>query len=282
MHIVHVALVGLALLAAPLAHAGDGRVEINQASVEAAGGFPYAINQPGSYVLTSNLVVSDATRGGITISSEGVTLDLNGFTVRGPITCARSDSSQYDPALLACTGSSTANGIVANTRSVIRNGRVTGFGRYGIQAGGSLWAPVLVEDVQVDQNAQGGISFAGGTVRGALVTLNGGDGIFYVAAGSAGSSTVLEDCNVAFNKGDGVAIAGKIRNCRISYNGGDGIVHGNAGGQDSSITDCFIYRNVGKGINAYGSYRDCEIDGNDATGGQVIGSMSDEGGNNVH
>jgi hypothetical protein len=58
------------------------------------------------------------------------------------------------------------------------------------------------------------------------------------------------------------------------------VIHGNAGGQNSSISDSQIYRNNGKGISAYGSYRDNEIEGNESTGGQVVGGMSDEGGNN--
>ena len=52
-------LLGIGL--ASLASAADGVIEINQASVKAAGGFPFVISQPGSYRLTGNLDVTDAT-----------------------------------------------------------------------------------------------------------------------------------------------------------------------------------------------------------------------------
>ena len=276
-----IVLAGLASTLAPPALAGDGRIEINQASVIAAGGFPFSISQPGSYVLTSDLVVASAGTTGIQFNTaSGVTLDLNGFTIRGPLTCAHSQIEYYDASQLACSGSGAGSGISASDASRIRNGQVRGFGSYGILAGGSLSSHVVVEDVIVEQNALGGIYLNNGTVRRVNVARNGGDGITNIPAGDASSATVIEDSNIAFNKGDGIGLAAKIRNCRISYNGGAGVIHGNAGGQNSSISDSQIYRNNGKGISAYGSYRDNEIEGNESTGGQVVGGMSDEGGNN--
>jgi hypothetical protein len=276
-----IVLGGLAATLASPALAGDGRIEINQASVTAAGGFPFSISQPGSYVLTSDLVVASAGTTGIQINTaDGVTLDLNGFTIRGPVTCSHSSESYYEASLLTCSGSGSGDGISGGSATWIRNGHVRGFGRYGISAGGGLSSHAVVEDVRVEQNAQGGIYLVNGTVRRVNVTRNGGDGITNVAAGDASSATVIEDSNIAFNKGDGIGLAAKIRNCRISYNGGAGVIHGNAGGQNSSISDSQIYRNNGKGISAYGSYRDNEIEGNESTGGQVVGGMSDEGGNN--
>ena len=54
------------LLAASAAHAVDGTIEINQASALAGGisssdtaGFPVTLDSPGSYRLTSNLIVQD-------------------------------------------------------------------------------------------------------------------------------------------------------------------------------------------------------------------------------
>lgn len=66
--------------------AQNGPVQINQSTVaatalnRATNGFPYIINQPGSYQLTSNLVVPAGTNG-IGIAASNVTLDLNGFTI---------------------------------------------------------------------------------------------------------------------------------------------------------------------------------------------------------
>ena len=63
---------------------------------------PFTINQPGSYYLTGNLTSAGAGVG-ITITSDNVILDLNGFTLDGanlgssgivaPGTCTRSRSA---------------------------------------------------------------------------------------------------------------------------------------------------------------------------------------------
>ena len=86
------ALVLLAL--ATVARAGDGVIEINQARALAGGitpadtaGFPVEINAPGSYILTSDLIVSGVDTIGIQALTSEVTLDLNGFRIVGPVTC---------------------------------------------------------------------------------------------------------------------------------------------------------------------------------------------------
>jgi hypothetical protein len=79
----------LALSLAPISvYAVDGTVLINQSTVMAAGGFPYKITQPGSYKLSSNLVMNTTLPGNyqgvdtaLVISSSNVVLDLNGFTI---------------------------------------------------------------------------------------------------------------------------------------------------------------------------------------------------------
>lgn len=68
-------------LACSLPAGADGRIEINQASVEAAGGFPFTITEPGSYVLTGPLTVPAETSG-LVIATSNVTIDLNiGWTI---------------------------------------------------------------------------------------------------------------------------------------------------------------------------------------------------------
>ncbi len=70
-----------------VAQAADGVIGINQASVEAAGGFPFEITRSGSYILTGNLEVDDVNTTAIWVQAPYVTLDLNGFSIRGPVTC---------------------------------------------------------------------------------------------------------------------------------------------------------------------------------------------------
>jgi len=110
-------------------HAGDGVVEINAAKVAAAGGYPFIINQPGSYRLTSDLVQPTLTTDVIRISVDNVNLDLNGFSITGSNVC--SISGTWPEQTMNCTGAATGHGgIVANGNSntVIRNGSVSGLG----------------------------------------------------------------------------------------------------------------------------------------------------------
>jgi hypothetical protein len=112
-------VLSLAMLVAARAMAGDGRLEVNQTRVQAAGGFPFVINQSGSYVLTGNLVVPAGVTG-IRILAESVFLDLNGFAIRGPFACSGA----------SCQGSPVGNvyGIEATGgRATITDGSVSGF-----------------------------------------------------------------------------------------------------------------------------------------------------------
>ena len=113
-------LVTTVLLAPSLGWASDGRLEISQTCAATgcfpgdSAGFPVTISVSGSYVLTSDLVVANVASNGIQMQTQGVTLDLNGFTVRGPVTCARDQEFQYDASLLACTGSGSGTGVVGS------------------------------------------------------------------------------------------------------------------------------------------------------------------------
>jgi hypothetical protein len=116
----------------------DGTVLINQSTVMAAGGFPFKITQPGSYKLSGNLIVP-ALLGGIDISVPNVTLDLNGFSVIGPILCDGHGSN--------CQGiAGSATGIHASPGATIRNGHVQGFITGIVNNGG------VVEDIHASNN----------------------------------------------------------------------------------------------------------------------------------
>ena len=76
----------LSLIATGEALAVDGVIEINQAKIDASGGFPFTISNPGSYRLTSNLQMpggASSIGAMISIAADDVTLDLNGFTLFG-------------------------------------------------------------------------------------------------------------------------------------------------------------------------------------------------------
>ena len=78
-----IALSMILALATTPALAVDGVLEINQAVVDAASGFPFTISAPGNYVLTSDLMVPVNTDA-LVLDTSQVVIDLNGFSIVGP------------------------------------------------------------------------------------------------------------------------------------------------------------------------------------------------------
>ena len=174
-----VALVALTLtLGSAHVLAIDGQKLINMATVNAAGGFPYQITQPGSYRLSGNLTVPAGAQG-IEIRSDNVTLDLNGFAMIGGLDCTRSGP-------FTCTGDAR-DGIRVKSPHlgiVVRNGSVTGF-IVGIgfepeldSAGNFVWSKGTVEDISASLNYSAGIILSPGSVaRRIVANRNGSNGI---------------------------------------------------------------------------------------------------------
>lgn len=181
----------LLALAAGSCFAEDGLLEINVACRSAgcfpgdAAGAPIEITQPGSYILTSNLSVNVNTSA-ILIQADNVTLDLNGFTVSGPVSCS-------DDRPTTCNQSGFGTGINAGSQKnvTIRNGVVNGMGSIGVVANGM---GARITDLTVSENADNGLLLSG---LGALAlrisaTLNGGSGIE-----SGGAATVIDSHAIA-------------------------------------------------------------------------------------
>lgn len=177
---------GLQLVAAP-AGAVDGVILIDQTRALAGGvspgdtaGFPVTLSQSGSYRLTSNLTVPDANTTAIEITADFVTLDLNGFTISGPVTCALSSTVGVTCSPSGGTGSGVKGGNVATNGVVtgptglsVRNGNVRGMGREGV----FIYSGV-VEGVQVYHNGRNGIiAFNTAIVQRSIAVLNGNNGI---------------------------------------------------------------------------------------------------------
>ena len=93
-------LVGLfaLLIPASVGLASDGVLEINQACAQSGcfggdtGGWPVTIIREGSYRLTDNLTVPDENTSAIEVGANDVSIDLNGFSINGPVTCSGSTS----------------------------------------------------------------------------------------------------------------------------------------------------------------------------------------------
>jgi hypothetical protein len=141
---------------AAVAKTSDATVLINQAAVIDAGGFPFLITQPGSYKLIGNLTVP-ANTSGILIQANDVTLDLNGFSITGPVVCDnRGSNCTGQPTGAATSGVEAVLGVVngspANIFGVtIKNGHVRGFTDGILTFGG------VVEEITAQSNLDAGI-----------------------------------------------------------------------------------------------------------------------------
>jgi hypothetical protein len=120
--------------------------------------FPIVIDQPGAYVLVTNLdltAVTDPTTDAIAIQADRVTLDLGGFSIVGPVTCDGTPVSSCDPAGDDTSGSgidACPTGECARDTTV-KNGTVRGmFGR-GVKLGDGA----RVKHLRVLENATNGI-----------------------------------------------------------------------------------------------------------------------------
>jgi len=148
-----------------------GQVEINQTTALAgnvtpgdAAGFPVTLSVGGSYKLTGNLSVPDADTTAVLITADYVTLDLNGFSLRGKTVCTGSP-------VTSCSPTGTGVGIEASNRSgiVVRNGQIFGMGSAGIRIG-----PYgRIEQVIVQSNGVFGlVTDVGALVSGCVIVRN--------------------------------------------------------------------------------------------------------------
>src|SRR5206468_82055 len=121
------------------------------------------INQSGSYKLSGNLTVPPSTNG-ININVDGVSLDLNGFSIIGAITCEVNAGG-----VLICSSSPGLISGISSTRTdvTVRDGRVSGFA-FGMLLDG---AGNLVEEMHISGNIAG-LEVNAGVVRRSTMTRN--------------------------------------------------------------------------------------------------------------
>jgi hypothetical protein len=254
------------LLAAASAQASDGVVEINQVRALAGGvtasdepGFPVTLTQ-GSYRLTSDLDLrglpgaEDLTA--IEARSEDVTIDLNGFSIIGPVQCSGSPR--------VCAPAGDGVGVITSGGSAVRDGTVTGMGDRGVRAG----LGNVIRNVRAISNAGAGIYVAHySTVMGCTSSFNGGPGIFV-----SGSGVTVQHSSLKGNGGAGIEIGPGpegvlIRRNAAANNGLDGVRFTTF--TTAAVLSNNLFTNAGRGIEGsptvgYGSN---VIGGN--LGGQV-------------
>lgn len=192
----------------------EPRIAINAVNTPGDHDSVFRITQPGSYYLTADVVVLVARRG-IEIAANGVTIDLNGFTVNGV-------------ARIGLEGISTAG--VAHNNITVRDGFVNGVGGRGIDLMGSshrvagvsvrfcndagivLGDNAVVESCIATDNLQGIVAGAGATITGCRAASNDATGI------TAQASSVVASCTASDNVTGVSVFQSSVSDCTATGN----------------------------------------------------------------
>lgn len=243
-----VALV-LAAVSGPLAARGsDGVLEVNQACVATGcfagdtAGFPVTLSEPGSYQLTSNLELV-GTGTAVSITGDGVDLDLGGFTIDNGGRCTGTPVTSC-----AGGGASTLGIVLGGSHGRVSNGVVRGFNNAGIRAV-DCESGCIVERVTVtDSGADGVTVLQAGTsqltLRHVALVRNGDEGFDVV--GGVGR-IVLEDSRVIGNAGFGVEGMAKSTLLRSQF-GQNGLAGVSC--SECAMGQCSFFDNNGSDIAA--------------------------------
>jgi hypothetical protein len=299
----------LLLVGAGAARAVDGVLEINDASIVAAGGYPAVIAAPGSYVLTGNLT-PPAGSNGIDVIAADVTLDLNGFQIFGAGAPLSVGINGLSIGLTVRNGAVTGfdTGISAGASSKVFQVRVMGNTGTGISGSTCLILESTIEAngfgvaaqrCKIENNVIVGSAFSGISGMGNLILHNQiigniGGGIF-----SFGESNITENVingNGTYGISDGILAPPPpptppplmpkmvIRGNSISGNGGPGVSFE----IPVLISDNSISGNMGSGVDCGAA---CTLNGNQidtnntallpASGGAVVGDGSNVTDNSI-
>ncbi len=289
-------VIGAILLAlANTSMAVDGVIEINPACVPVGcfpgdpAGFPVTITESGSYRLTGNLVLPDENTTAIVYSAADVSIDFNGFAIRGVTECQQNPSTL----LVGCAQAGSGRGIEAldtlySTSLRVSNGTIHGTGNRAI----SLSEPnnsAVIEDMVIRSSGSTGIYCKGYcTVRDSRVELslshgihsdpdsgvvgevnavdvhlisNGGGGVRCIADDRRRCSVI--DSTVKFNSGIGISGVAIARGVLVAQNGSAGIIaglvadsvvrnNGDTGVAARVVRGSYISGNAGAGIESGG------------------------------
>jgi len=207
---------------------------------------PYTISAPGSYYLTKDMDYPAIAQNGITINSSNVTIDLMGFTLKGPGKTGNTRS-----AITLVTGTSNIT---------IKNGNINFWGNDGIECDPSTNTRVMnitvsfIGDLGIvtDYNSQiVNCSVSGCTDDGIHTGFNSLVKDCVARECSTGIYgelyNMLVNCGAYDNNSDGIYIrsGGVVQNCIANSNAGNGIMISGS----VTITGCTTYNN---GVNGIG------------------------------
>jgi hypothetical protein len=214
---------------------------------------PFTISQPGSYYLTTNLTVSSGSA--ITIATSGVTLDLNGYTIRSTANPANAAAIWIENGLrnLVIMNGNIEGGVTNNAGTYSG----PGFG-YGVIYPQVAPKNVRVSGLNVSGCSQDGINVGNGdstVVESCTVRTVGRFGIVATVvknctalecANTAIAGTTVSDCRgESIGSGHGVFAATTAQNCSGNSASGHGVYSG------STAQNCYGMSNSGRGIYTY-------------------------------
>ena len=248
---------------------------------------PFTIIAPGAYYLTTNLTVTSGTA--ITVATNGVTLDLNGFTIASTAPNAAGAGIVINTYLrnLAILNGFIQGGVTNNVSGVYSgSGFGDGISGYpqsarvsGVSVSGCLYNGIYLGsgDATVVESCTvrtvGSIGIIASTIKASLAKDCGWIAILGVqvtdcrgeSTGSGGGdglyATTAQNCNGSSSSGYGL-YATNAQNCNGSSSSGTGLnatTAQNCYGSSSSGTGlytlmaliCYGYSNGGTGLNAY-------------------------------
>jgi len=187
---------------------------------------PYTISVPGSYYLTTNVSVSSGDA--ITIATNNVMLDLNGFTIYST----------------AASAGGTAILVNGTQNITIRNGNISSgvtnyFGTFsGSGFANGVYSPAASAEIHVN-----GLMVSGCLTYGIYLPY----GLGYL--GGSANSTMAESCTVQNIGGTGI-LASMVSHSTAALCGSDAVVADNA-------SDCWAYSLSGYGIRVQYTANDC-------------------------
>jgi parallel beta-helix repeat protein len=230
--------------------------------------FPITISTSGSYLLAQNITMPAAcAQDGIDITVDNVTLDLNGFTLKGVVGSLKG---------ISVPGLGTRN-------TAVRNGTVTRWGGDGISSNANQ---SQYEDLMLTLNGGDGLNLSGAkyyaTVTRVVASQNSAKGF------SLDRGTVLSDCTAGNNTGIGIQVSGPgstVTNCSVVYNGGGGILVTLSGPSPGAlIENNTVTNNTGIGILVAGyggTIRGNTVTESTTNGIEVTGNGNEVDGNHV-
>ena len=226
---------------------------------------PFTISAPGSYYLTGNLAVGTGGGDAVVISTDGVTLDLNGFTVSS----TASPASGYGVRINGVKNVTVRNGHVRGATTFSSGVFTAGGFIYGVRNVNTAGVNLRVTDVSVHGVSGDGIDLQSSDhptylVERCVLSVCGGSGIragivrdcgAKIIGANAISGDIVTHCSgqtvnivgTAF----GILATSLAENCRGIANTGTGVNTINA-------NNCRGTSTSGVGLTANASAHNCE------------------------